>query len=187
MLHDVQYSCPELQINFALNLAEIRQRYLQDALSETVRGLKIPDLDHQLADLVPPHSLALPASHGLRGETMFPIPAVLEANAYLLGYYRLLYGYSWKEFYTRSTGVGPFKNMEERGVLPSARSQELGELCRAMCAAGAALLAGIGGQNVTAALLDDLTLLTLGPQLRGGANVKKGNAGIVMVFNVIQT
>ena len=56
-----------------------------------------------------------------------------------------------------------------------------------MCAAGAALLAGIGGQNVTAALLDDLSLLSLGPQLRGGANVKKGNAGIVMVFNVIQT
>ena len=52
--------------------------------------------------------------------------------------------------------------------------------------AGAELLTGISGQVVTAALLNDLTLLTLGAQLRGGANVRKGNAGIVIVFNVIQ-
>ena len=177
---------PELQINFALSLAEIRQRYLQDALSQTVRGLKIPDLDHQLADLVPPHSLTMLAGRSLRGETLFPIPVVLEANPRLLGYYRLLYGYSQKEFYTAVTGVGSFRCMEQRGVLPPARADELPELCRAMCTAGATLLAGIIGQNVTAALLDDLTILTLGPQLRGGANVRTGNAGIVMVFNAIQ-
>jgi len=34
-------------------------------------------------------------------------------------------------------------------------------------------------------LLDDLTLLTIGPQLRGGANVEKGTAGIIDVFNII--
>ena len=111
---------PELQINFALNLAEIRQLYLQTALAQTIRGLKIPDLDHQLAKLVPPSSLAMLASYGLRGETMFPIPVVLEANARLLGYYRLLYGYSQKEFYTSATGAGQFKHMEERGILTPA-------------------------------------------------------------------
>ncbi len=177
---------PDLQINFALSLAEIRLRLLQNALSETVRGLKIPDLDRELAKMVPPRSLALLASHGLRGETVFPVPTVLIANPHLLGYYRLLYGYSQKEFYTSTTGAGPFKAMEERGVLTPARTVELPELCREMCGAGAALLAGIGGQQLSAALLDDLTLLTLGPQLRGGANVKKGSAGIVMVFNAIQ-
>ena len=65
---------PELQINFALNLVEIRQLYLQSALSQTIRGLKIPDLDHQIAELVPPRSLAMLASYGLRGEMMFPMP-----------------------------------------------------------------------------------------------------------------
>lgn len=34
-------------------------------------------------------------------------------------------------------------------------------------------------------MLDDLTLLTLGPQLRGGANVEIGTAGIVKVFEII--
>jgi len=46
---------PELQIDFALNLAETRERLLQDALSRTMRGLKIQDVDKQLAELVPAH------------------------------------------------------------------------------------------------------------------------------------
>ena len=33
--------------------------------------------------------------------------------------------------------------------------------------------------------MDDLTLLTIGPQLRGGANVKKGISSIVDVFEAI--
>ena len=177
---------PELQINFALNLAEIRQLYLQTALAQTILGIKIPDLDHQLAELVPPRSLAMLASYGLRGETMFPTPVVLEANARLVAYHRLLYGYSQKEFYTPATGAGRFKQMEERGNLTAACARDLPDLCHAMCIAGAKLLTEISGPAVTAALLNDLTLLTLGAQLRGGANVRKGNAGIVIVFNVIQ-
>jgi hypothetical protein len=55
-----------------------------------------------------------------------------------------------------------------------------------MAQAGALLLAGIGAGEVSAAILDDLTLLTLGPQLRGGANVKIGTAAIAAVFGVIK-
>ena len=47
------------------------------------------------------------------------------------------------------------------------------------------LLAGLGVSRINRALLDDLTLLTLGPQLRGGANVKKGAVGIGNVFDAI--
>jgi hypothetical protein len=36
-------------------------------------------------------------------------------------------------------------------------------------------------------LINDLMLLTLGPQLRGGANVKKGVAGIIKVFEAIHS
>nr|MBO2007094.1 XcyI family restriction endonuclease [Serratia marcescens] len=35
-------------------------------------------------------------------------------------------------------------------------------------------------------LLDDLTLLTVGPQLRGGANNQRGTDGIVQVFEIIR-
>ena len=46
------------------------------------------------------------------------------------------------------------------------------------------LLAGISAGKVDAALLDDLTLLTLGPQWRGSSNVKRGIAATAAVFGV---
>jgi hypothetical protein len=176
---------PELQVNFASALAKIRSLYLQDALSETVKALRIPDIDKQLAVHVPGHSLSVLAGHGLRGEMMFPTPVVLAANPRLLGYYRLLFGYSQKEFYTSATGLGRFKGMEVSGVLRKGLDASLPDLCDALCGAGALLLAAIGTGTLDARLLDDLTLLTLGPQLRGGANVRKGSAGIRTVFSAI--
>lgn len=176
---------PELQINFAAALAQVRRLYLQGALSETVRALNITTIDQELAQHVPSKSLAALASHGLRGEMLFPVPQLLTANPRLLGYYRLLYGYSQKEFYTTTTGLSRFKGMEERGTIAAKIAEEVPGLCTELCKAGALLLAGIGTTKVSAALLDDLTLLTLGPQFRGGANVKKGSAGIRTVFNAI--
>lgn len=181
----ISLSPPELQINFSLALAEIRERFLQDALSETVGKLKISALDGELARFVPEGSLAALARHGLRGELMFPVPMVLTNDPHLLGYYRLLYGYSQKEFYGGETGLSRFKSMEERGVVTKDNAGDIGELCKALCVSGVQLLDGIGEGRVTAALLDDLTLLTLGPQLRGGANVRKGTAAIVRVFEAI--
>jgi hypothetical protein len=176
---------PELQASFAASLSEIRSLYLQDALREAVNGLAVPDIDKELAELVPAHSLTTLAGHGLRGEMMFPVPAILAANPRLLGYYRLLYGYSRKEFYTTATGLSRYAGMEDRGSVGRGLEDTLPDLCRAMCQAGAILLATFTDAKISAALLDDLTLLTLGPQLRGGANVRKGSAGIRTVFNAI--
>ena len=67
---------PELQASFASALTEIRQHYLQDALSEAVQSLAVPTIDAELAQLVPVHSLTMLAGQGLRGELMFPVPAV---------------------------------------------------------------------------------------------------------------
>ena len=77
---------PELQINFAAALAQVRRLYLQGALSETVRALNITTIDQELAQHVPSKSLAALASHGLRGEMLFPVPQLLTANPRLLGY-----------------------------------------------------------------------------------------------------
>ena len=177
---------PALQIGFTSALAKIRDKFLQDALAETVKSLSIQALDKQLAVFVPDESLAALAGHGLRGELMFPVPLVLEANPYLLAYYRLLYGYSQKEFYKGETGLLRFKAMETKGVISKNIIENQEELCHAMCTFGAQLLDGIGEAKVTASLLDDLTLLTLGPQLRGGANNKKGALAIVEVFEAVQ-
>lgn len=176
---------PDAQIDFATALTGIRSQYLQDALSETVRRLSVPDIDKELAAHVPAQSLTTLAAHGLRGEMVFPVPLILTANPKLLGYYRLLYGYSQKEFYTTSTGLGRFKGMEERGTLRREVVKDIPDLATALCLAGALLIGGIGAAKISAGLLDDLTLLTLGPQLRGGANVRKGAAGIRTVFNAV--
>jgi hypothetical protein len=177
---------PGLQVNFALMMKQIRSRYLQNALNDTVRELYIPEIDKELASYTPLECLSTLAGHGLRAELMFPVPIILRANPRLLGYYRLLYGYSQKEFYTTRTGMGRFKHMEERGILNAHGKVSLPELCTALCEAGHLLLTGIGGLELNARVLDELTLLTLGPQLRGGANVKRGTAGIQVVFNIIQ-
>ncbi|AEG54041.1 XcyI family restriction endonuclease [Sinorhizobium meliloti] len=176
---------PELQIEFAAALSEIRQLLLQDALKDTIKRLDIPTLDRELAQYVPAHSLQQLAGFSLRGELLFPVPTVLKANPRLLGYYRLLYGYSQKEFYAPAV-AGKFKGMEERSILRPTLAGDLQTLCEELCHAGAQLLTGILAQPVSQALLDDLTLLTLGPQLRGGANVRRGTAGIIQVFNAIR-
>lgn len=176
---------PELQIDFSVALTEIRTRYLQDALSATVRTLDVTELDKELASLASKASLSLLASHGLRGELMFPTPCVLSAKPSLLAYYRLLYGYSQKEFYTSETGMSRFQAMEKKEVLSNANRGMLPELCKGMVGAGVMLLNGLAASRISAALLDDLTLLTLGPQLRGGVNVRKGAKGIVKVFDAI--
>jgi XcyI restriction endonuclease len=176
---------PDLQVDFSLALAEIRNLLLQDALVATVKTLDITEIDKQLAAIVPKENLAALAGHGLRGELLFPVPLMLETNPRLLGYYRLLYGFSQKEFYTSATGVGRFKSMEKKGTVTQTIRAEIAGLCRAMIPAGSTLLDGLGLGRITRELLDDLTLLTLGPQLRGGANVKKGAAGIIKVFGAI--
>ncbi|MBF0461332.1 MAG: XcyI family restriction endonuclease [Magnetococcales bacterium] len=188
MTKKIRFSPPTLQIGFAARVQELRSLYLQDALLKTVRNMDIATIDQQLALFVAPADLAEMAQHGLRGELLFAVPAVLETNPYLLGYYRLLMGYSQKEFYGREKGfcVGHFKSMEETGKPSKAAVVDLPALCAAFCAAASVLLQGIGPLPISRKLLDDMTLLTVGPQLRGGANNTRGTDGIIHVFNIIK-
>jgi hypothetical protein len=95
---------PDLQIAFYHRLREIEDRYLGEALRNTVSNLDIASIDTELAQLVKAESLRKVASFGLRGELFFPVPYLIKANPHLLGYYRLLYGFSQKDFYSQ----GPF-------------------------------------------------------------------------------
>jgi hypothetical protein len=75
--------------------------------------------------------------------------------------------------------------MEETGSLRSAQRDALDALCLALAVASKALLEGIGAKRISRDRLDDLALLTVGPQLRGGHNVRAGTAGITRVFQTI--
>lgn len=182
----IKFPAPELQVNFAFSLKKFRSIYLQNALLETIRDLDIVTIDRELSEFVSTADLASLAQHGLRGELLFAVPSVLRANPYLLGYYRLLMGYSQKEFYGRDLGVGYCKAMETSGKLNKLAEAALPDLCKAFCDAASLLLEGVGPMRVSRELLDDLTLLTVGPQLRGGANNRRGMDGIILVFEIIR-
>jgi XcyI restriction endonuclease len=177
----------DLQIAFAKLLLQLRNAHLQPALLKTIQKLQVPDIDQELAIFVAGKCLSKLASVGIRGELMFPVPCLLKAMPQLLGYYRLLYGFSQKEFYQRSNGLSIFKGMEDRNYLSANSALKLADLCHAMCKAGAELLLSIPHEDISTSTLSDLTLLTLGPQLRGGNNVKRGIAGIGSVFEAIRS
>ncbi|MDP2807926.1 MAG: XcyI family restriction endonuclease [bacterium] len=178
---------PDLQIDFAVALIQIREAFLQDALLKTIGQLKVSEIDKELNAYADSHGLSKLASKGLRGEIVFATPIVLQKSPKLIGYYRLLLGYSQKEFYTAETGIGSFRVMEEKGILSPSKIKMLPELCEALNKSAEYLINSLSPVSLTRSFMDDLTLLTLGPQLRGGANVKKGARGIVLVFDAIKT
>ncbi len=126
------------------------------------------------------------AGAGLRGETIFCTPTIIKAKPSLLGYYRLLLGFSQKSFFTAATGMTLFKPLETRARLHDNCVARLDELCLELNRAAMLLLSGIPPGLVGPDAFSDLSLLTLGAQLRGGANVKKGALGIARVFLMLR-
>ena len=181
----IVFDVPNTQIGFANTLKELREAFLQDALAATVAAIEIKTLDSELHKYVDKGSLQILAMHGMRGELLFAVPCILEKNPRLLGYYRLLFGYSQKGFYTAATGAGMFKSLEEKGTLSQKQRNALPELCRALNFSAKYMLEHLEDQMINAGFFDQLTLLTLGPQLRGGANVQKGTSAISQVFDVV--
>lgn len=178
---------PSLQIEFATLLEGARSLMLGDALRSTVGSLSAKSLDLELANFVDDGALTQIAAFGHRGELLFPVPMLLTARPSLIGYYRLLYGYSQKQFYTSATGCSMFKTMEVKGVLTPTAAKQLPDLCSAFANAGRCLLSGLGGKAAKSALFHELALLTLGAQFRGGANNQRGAAGIRTVFEIVRT
>lgn len=168
---------PQLQIGFALALREARQLWLQEALGKTVANIDLAALDADLSAHAPATTLSVLAGRGLRGELVFATPSLLTANPYLLGYYRLLLGFSQKEFYTAKTGVAFYKPAEVNGQLSPKAKTNLRSFCSALNFALSELVLGVGMEWVSKQLLDDLSLLTLGPQLRGGRQCAQRRRG----------
>ena len=181
----IVFDLPNTQVGFANTLKELRETFLQDALATTVAVMEINILDSELHEYVDNGSLQTLATHGMRGELLFAVPSILEKNPRLLGYYRLLLGYSQKGFYTAATGAGMFKSLEEKGSLSQKQRSALPELCRALNLSAKYMLEHLEDQMISSGFFDQLTLLTLGPQLRGGANVQKGTSAISQVFDVV--
>lgn len=178
-------AAPKLQIGFAHRLVELQQTHLQQALLKTVADLDIAALDQQLAEFAPARALQLLAALGLRGETLLVTPIVLDARPTLLTYYRSLLGYSQKEFYKTGSGLGIFKRAEEAGEFSATVRNRLAALCKMMNSRAMELIQGLSSMPIDQRFLNELSLLSIGPQLRGGSNNARGDAGIEQVFRLI--
>ncbi len=162
---------PGLQAAFYFRLREIREKHLGDALASTVQRLDIAEIDRELSRFVSANAMRRVASFGLRAELVFPIPVILEANPFLLGYYRLLYGMSQKEFYQKGP-FGSFRRLEDEGRLRSGHQDRMIPLCKSLVGTGEQLLGAL--DSLTINTIHELQLLTIGPQLRGSENTRIG-------------
>ena len=176
---------PELQITFYHRLHELRETLLLDSLLQVVAESEIPVIDEELSKLVSREALQRMASWGLRGEIVFAVPYLLMQRPQLLGYYRLLLGFSQKQFYGKEYGFGIFKSMEEKGLCSAVQQAALSELSQCLCVSAEHLLGEV--ETLSQPLVHELTLLTLGPQLRGGALNLFGARATQRVFELIKT
>lgn len=177
---------PDTQIGFYRRLQELKYTMLQEALFATAQKANIKQLDAELHQYVKEQDLRVLAQHGLRGEVVFAVPYLMTLNPRLLGYYRLLLGFPQKSFYSgkRGMGFGPFKSMESNGVISTEQKALLSACCTALVESASILLHSMGDFSSTADFRD-LTLLTLGPQLRGGRNNDLGIEATKRVFEII--
>jgi hypothetical protein len=172
----------DLQIAFFYRLKEIRAKYLQQALFKTIKELDITTIDSELKKYASRVVLNKIARFGIRGEVFLPVPSVLVKNPKLLGYYRLLYGISQKEF---SKKYSRFKTYEENKRNIEMPDHDSIELTKVLMSIGESLITGI--DDISKEVANELQLLTLGPQLRGGRNTELGKAATERTFALIKT
>jgi len=172
-----------LQVSFYYRLQAIREMYLHRALARVLDRIDLARVNAQLSQFVSEASLKRLASFGLRGEVVFPVPCVLEADPLLLGYYRLLLGLSQKEFYNRGP-FGRFKSMEVGGSISASAGQHVPALCRSLVASAETLVERL--DQLSLDVVRDLQILTLGPQLRGSENTRIGQRATREIFHLIR-
>jgi hypothetical protein len=171
----------DLQISFYFRLKEIKTRYLQSALFSTIERLSVSDIDVDLKKRADPKVLNKLARFGIRAEVFLPVTTILQENPRLVGYYRLLYGISQKEFYKAH---GRIRRLEEGSGKRSYSEKEISDVVDLLFPIGEALVRGI--DTVSQDIAHELQLLTLGPQLRGGRNTELGKAATARTFALIK-
>ncbi|MEW6398579.1 MAG: XcyI family restriction endonuclease [Bacillota bacterium] len=178
---------PHQQITFAKWLRKLQGTMLQGALGRAVCEADIHQIDRELHLFVPPQYLSRLAGFGLRGELLFPVPSIVKQNPALAGYYRLVVGLSKKECerypeLKRFSALEPVVDGDEGDGRPEAAvtDEDVDNLCRTLTSAACSLLDEL--EDLTAAFLHELTLLTLGAQFRGSYNNIVGRQASGVIF-----
>jgi len=174
---------PSLQLGFYKRLKEFEKTYLLKALLSHIGTLEISKIDSELQQYASNEQISFVAKKGLRGELVYPVPYILKTNPKLIGYYRLLLGFSQKEFY--KSPYSRFKSMEMEGNLSTSNKKLVGPLCDSLIESSWILVNGL--PHLSEQIIEVLTLLTVGPQFRGSRNVNLGTEAIQTVFALIKS
>ena len=175
---------PDSQLYFATKLEAIRELYFDRRLGQAISSVPLAKVDGELHSIVSAASLSTLALHGLRGETFYAVPCLPAAEPHLVGYYRLLYGISQKQFYGRGA-FSMFKTMELKGILSAAAEGQLSDLCSAMAATADILIASL--PRVSKDLIHEFQLMTLGAAFDGGKRNIIGQSGVTEVVGLINS
>jgi len=174
---------PSRQVRFYQLLVAARKQWFRDALGQALARLDQGTVKQQIRAYVPNEAQRILAAAGIRDEYVFPVPAVIEEQPSLVGYYRLLLGAPQKTFYASATGMGRFKSMEEVGAVAKQKPY-LPAFCHAMAKPLADLVRQI--PNLTERDLHELPPLTFGSQLQGANNTQIGKTAMNEVFVAIK-
>lgn len=174
---------PTLQIGFLGRLEDDMSVRLLPALLDVVADADIARVDADLREYSGTDRVQFVAARGLRGELVYAVPYILDLAPTLLGYYRLLLGFSQKEFYNKGP-FGCFKLMEDEGRITSQARELLPDLCASLCESAWVLVTNT--PDLSRELLHALTLLTVGAEYRGSYNALLGQKMIKQVFETIR-
>ncbi|MFW6156057.1 MAG: XcyI family restriction endonuclease [Armatimonadota bacterium] len=175
---------PTLQMGFFGRLQEDREQRLLPALLDAVAEADVALLDVALREFAGAEKVGLVAGKGLRGELVYATPYLLELAPRLIGYYRLLLGFSQKEFYSKGP-FGCFKLMEDEGRISAQAEEMLPDLCSSLCQSAWVLVSNL--PELSQELLHALTLLTVGAEYRGSYNSLLGQKMIRQVFETVRS
>ncbi len=159
------------------------QHRMLPALLDAVSGADIGQIDAELREYAGAERVRFVAARGLRGELVYSTPYLLGRLPSLLGYYRLLLGFSQKEFYSKGP-FGCFKLMEDDGRMTSRAAARVPDLCRSLVESAWVLVNNI--PELSRDLLHALTLLTAGAEYRGSYNALLGQKMIRRVFDTVR-
>jgi hypothetical protein len=171
-------------IGLYLSLLEARRLQLHPALSAAVSAVGVARLNEELDRLVPADTLSHVAALGLRGERVFPVPAIIEYSPPLIGYYRMLLGLSITKDFTLKYGYGAWAKAEQSGVLSARLKPQMEAFCARLIEPLTMLVEAMGQFDNRD--LSDLALLTLGPTLQGRRNTVIGREAALQAFRVLR-
>jgi hypothetical protein len=158
---------------------------LADALRVAALAIAPQTLANEMNRHAPAAARKVLQGTGVRDELVFATPSVLRQDPRTLGYYRLLLGVSQKRFYTTASGLGPFRSMEERGVIRPSLDLDIPSLCIALNASMGDLVVSLKG-GMTATDVEQLPIMTLGAQADGSWRTRIGQKATEDVFEALK-